>query len=537
MASVVILYSVSFISIAESLSSKQKSDPEKLSFYGGRVVPHTSADTAQLQIAPSSNKTSTQRRAIYPSNVNNIESADNLASTKSADNSASTKSTDNSASTKSADNKNTTITWQEKTPQTSITLSSKPLIKNETTVTIGNNPKGIITQPDTITPIVKSLTREDLLLAKKAHYYIDRNWNKNTGLIDSVQGYHHTTLWDVASGIGAILALENLKLISRFDATARLKKTLTTLFKLPLYNNELPNREYNTESGLPSGPLSNTATNGNGWSALDIGRLLIWLEITKQYKPEFEPLINLITDKWKLERTVYNHSLYGELKTKYSTSYRQEGRLGYLQYAAQGYQFSGFDVSTAFKSNNTTEIIQNGIKLYIDQRNLPFFTSDSYVLQAIELGTPVVWWNQLASIYTLHKKQFKETKVLRIFAEDAMSRTPWFSYNNINIYGQPWLSTNTRGKPINNPQIFSNKVSFAFSVLFDDKFSQQLATTVLNNSLSQRSIPTGLYQDKSANIAYNINTNSLILVALWFKSRNNRPIYQPVIKPIIKPLS
>ena len=179
MASVVILYSVSFISIAESLSSKQKSDPEKLSFYGGRVVPHTSADTAQLQIAPSSNKTSTQRRAIYPSNVNNIESADNLASTKSAD---------NSASTKSADNKNTTITWQEKTPQTSITLSSKPLIKNETTVTIGNNPKGIITQPDTITPIVKSLTREDLLLAKKAHYYIDRNWNKNTGLIDSVQG-------------------------------------------------------------------------------------------------------------------------------------------------------------------------------------------------------------------------------------------------------------------------------------------------------------------------------------------------------------
>ncbi|WP_392339286.1 hypothetical protein [Moritella marina] len=38
----------------------------------------------------------------------------------------------------------------------------------------------------------------------------------------------------------------------------------------------------------------------------------------------------------------------------------------------------------------------------------------------------------------------------------------------------------------------------------------------------------GLYQDNSTNTAYNINTNSLILVALWFKSRGNIPIYQPL---------
>ncbi|QUM78545.1 DUF3131 domain-containing protein [Moritella sp. 24] len=370
------------------------------------------------------------------------------------------------------------------------------------------------------------LDRKELLLAKKAQYYIERNWNKKTGLIDSVQGYHHTTLWDIASGIGAILALDNLGLITSFDATSRLTKTLKTMINMPLYNNELPNREYSTQSGRPSGSLSKTASNGNGWSALDLGRLLIWLEITKQYKPELAPLISLITDKWQLSRAVDKQSLYGELKTKRSTSYRQEGRLGYLQYAAQGYQFLGLDVSAAFEPNNVNVILQDGISLYVDQRNLPFFTSDSYVLQAIELGSSVSWWNQLDAVYELHKQYYQQTSTLQIFAEDSMNRKPWFSYNNINIYGQPWLSTNTRGKPISNPQIFSNKIAFAFSVLFSDDFSQQLSAKVVSNSLSTRAIPTGLYQDSTTNTALNINTNSLILVTLWFKSRGNIPIYQ-----------
>jgi hypothetical protein len=501
MISIAILSIVSFTSIAEPSSTQQDNEPEKFSFYGGRAVPHVPVSDAQTQTtsspaSSSSNNSASQRRAIHPILPTN----------------------------NSPELLNTQVTKQQL--QLSVTNAIKITIPPPETIILSDSDKGIITSSNDTRITTKQLTREDLVLAKKAQYYIERNWNKNTGLIDSVQGYHHATLWDMASGIGAILALENLELISHFDASSRLTKTLKTLFKLPLYNNELPNREYNTQSGLPSGSLSKTASNGNGWSALDIGRLLIWLEITKQYKPELTPLITLITKKWKFERTVFNQTLYGELKQKRSTSYRQEGRLGYLQYAAQGYQFSGFDVENAFKQDNTTEIMQEGIPLHIDQRNLPFFTSDSYVLQAIELGSPIVWWNQLENVYQLHKTHYSDTKVLRIFAEDAMNKAPWFSYNNINIYGKSWLSTNTRGKSITNPQIFSNKVAFAFSVLFDDAFSQQLATQVLSNSLSQRSVPTGLYQDGSTNTAYNINTNSLILVALWFKSRDNMSIYQ-----------
>ncbi|WP_392339287.1 DUF3131 domain-containing protein [Moritella marina] len=429
---ITILSSVSFISIAEPSSTQQDNEPEKFSFYGGRAVPHQAVSDSQAQTISSpgsnqqSNKNTSQRRAIHPTGSESL--TPQVTQLKEIH--------DQSQNQKKL-SVNNAIKITVKQPEKIISDNAEKDILTSSDMTT--------TTPTTVTINPKPLAQEDLVLAKKAQYYIERNWNKSTGLIDSVQGYHHATLWDMGSGIGAILALENLKLISAFDASSRLTKTLKTLFKLPLYNNELPNREYNTQSGLPSGSLSKTASNGNGWSALDIGRLLIWLEITKQYKPELTPLITLITSKWKLERTVHNQTLYGELKQTHSTSYRQEGRLGYLQYAAQGYQFSGLDVASAFKQDNTAEIMQEGIPLHIDQRNLPFFTSDSYVLQAIELGNPIVWWNQLENVYQLHKTHYSTAKVLRIFAEDAMNKAPWFSYNNINIYGKSWLSTNTRG--------------------------------------------------------------------------------------------
>ncbi|PSU35224.1 hypothetical protein C9I99_07835 [Photobacterium lutimaris] len=372
------------------------------------------------------------------------------------------------------------------------------------------------------------LGRNEKLLAKKAYFYFEQNWNEETGLFNSVQSYHHSTMWDVASGIAAILSAEGLELISSEEADSRLQKTLATLQALPLYDNSLPNREYSTHSAQPSGKYSSTPSNGNGWSALDIGRLLIWLEITQRHKPAFKDSIRRILDHWKLEKAVSQGTLYGELKTSKTKHYRQEGRLGYLQYAAYGFDLAGFDVSTAYEQQDIEQILVDGIPLLVDQRNLPYFTTDPYVLAGIEIGAKTQWWNQLDALYQLQKNKSSQQQSPWIFAEDAMSRSPWFSYNNIYIYGSAWLSIAPGGKPVENPQVFSNKVAFGLSVLFyDDDFSHQLADKVINNSLTHRSIPTGIYLNGGPNSAYNINTNSLILSALWYKKRN----FVPLIKP------
>ncbi|MBA5760804.1 DUF3131 domain-containing protein [Vibrio sp. 404] len=371
---------------------------------------------------------------------------------------------------------------------------------------------------------IYQLTRNERLLAKKAQYYFERN-RRQTGLWDSVQGYPHTTMWDIASGIAATLALEALELKEPEQAHRELKQTLNTLQAMPLYKDWLPNREYSTKTAQPSGRLSKADTNGNGWSALDIGRLLIWLKIMTQQHPEFEKEITHLLDTWQLKRAINGGTLYGANFYKGQEYYRQEGRHGYLQYAATGFELFNYSLPLPKLNQYLKSVEVSGTELLVDTRNVPFLTSDPYVLASLETGQEGDW-NQINTIYALHKFRSKEKGKLFSYAEDAMNKNPWFAYNNLYYYGKPWTSVSPSGKVIENPQIFSHKIAFGFSVLFNDEFSQELATTVLNNSLHTRSIPTGQYENGGANTAFNINTNSLVLVALWYKSNGSKPIYR-----------
>ncbi|MGF1754238.1 DUF3131 domain-containing protein [Vibrio makurazakiensis] len=380
---------------------------------------------------------------------------------------------------------------------------------------------------ESVTIQTYALSRNEQLLAKKAQYYFDKNWRSQTGLWDSVRGYPHATMWDIASGIAATLALEALDMKSEEKTLYELTKTLDSLKKMPLYNNQLPNREYSTKTALPSGLLSQTSSNGNGWSALDIGRLLIWLNILQESHPSLSPTINQIIDKWQLKRAVHKDTLYGAKLYKGREYYRQEGRHGYLQYASKGFQLFGFDIDSTKTDVHLDSIKIDGISLRKDKRNVPFFTSDPYILSALEYGENKDW-NQLDSIYQLHKNVWENDQQLVSFGEDAMDKNPWFAYNNIYYYNKPWTSVSSGGKPIENPQQFSHKIAYGFSVLFNDSFSESLAQNVLDKNLSFRSISTGIYEDGGSNIAFNINTNSLVLVALWYKTANKQPILSAI---------
>ncbi|ACJ28910.1 Conserved hypothetical protein [Shewanella piezotolerans WP3] len=375
-------------------------------------------------------------------------------------------------------------------------------------------------------PIPVTLNRYEKLLTNKAQRYIDKNWNETTGLIDSVQGYTHATMWDIASGIGALLALEALNVSDPHVTDIRLAKLLTTLYNLPLYDGKLPNRQYNTVTGKPSGRYSDTPSNGNGWSALDLGRLYIWLAIIAQKKPHLAADVDNIKLKWQLNAAVHRKTLYGTKLTSKKEYFRQEGRLGYLQYAATGYQMMNLDVANAFNCDRLKEINIEGMSVKTDVRNLPFLTLDPFLLYTIEVGSEASCWNQLSTLFELHNFKYKTNQKLTAYAEDSLSKSPWFLYNNIYYQGQAWHSVSHSGKPIADSQTFSNKAAFAMSVIFQNEYSEKLATQVITNSARHSEIPTGLYHNGKTNTAYNINTNSLILVSLWYKTRGRIAIWQ-----------
>ncbi|WP_299006548.1 DUF3131 domain-containing protein [uncultured Shewanella sp.] len=374
--------------------------------------------------------------------------------------------------------------------------------------------------------ITLPLTRQEKLLLSKAQRFMDDNWNATTGFIDSVNGYTQTTMWDLGSAISGILALDALGVTDKGLTQIRLEKLLATLMSMPLYDDKLPNRQYNTVTGKPSGPYSQSRYQGNGWSALDLGRLYIWLEVIKQQKPILSSKVDAITDKWQLDYAVKNQTLFGVKLTSKGEHFRQEGRLGYLQYAAKGYQLAGLNVDRAYDCDNLGEVEVEGVTLLLDKRNLPFFTLDPYLLYAIEVGLSSDCWFQLNRLYQLHKQHYQNVNLLKVYAEDSLNRRPWFLYNNIFYQGYAWWSVSSSGKnvPKEDTQRFSNKAAFAMSMLFDDDYARLLAEQVVKHSLKHRHVPTGIFSDGKENVAYNINTNALILVSLWFKSRNYTPI-------------
>ncbi|ROW54851.1 hypothetical protein C3E80_21455, partial [Cronobacter malonaticus] len=65
----------------------------------------------------------------------------------------------------------------------------------------------------------------------------------------------------------------------------RMLKLLGTLNKLDLFRNQVPNKAYNTITAQKVNYLNKPGE--IGFSALDIGRMLIWLQNVKERYPEY----------------------------------------------------------------------------------------------------------------------------------------------------------------------------------------------------------------------------------------------------------
>jgi hypothetical protein len=173
----------------------------------------------------------------------------------------------------------------------------------------------VVTEPLEVRPAVArnppSVRDDDLReVAETAWRYFEKNYQPATGWFDPVHHYSFTTMWDLSSGIAGVACAEQLGIISRERSAQLLGPALRSLARMRLYNGELPNREYNTVSAAMSGPKS-VGGKGTGWSALDLGRLLIWLKIVAVWHPEYAGLTGEIVQRWKFNRLARAGEMYG----------------------------------------------------------------------------------------------------------------------------------------------------------------------------------------------------------------------------------
>ncbi|MBF1982456.1 DUF3131 domain-containing protein, partial [Enterobacter hormaechei] len=163
--------------------------------------------------------------------------------------------------------------------------------------------------------------------------YFVANYQPTTGLVNAVNKYPSTTMWDSASYMAAMTAARELGIIDKAEFDRRMLKLLATLNKLDLFRNELPNKAYNTITGQKVNYQNKPGE--IGFSALDIGRMLIWLKVIKERYPEYSNSIDNVLLGWNFTNVINPCGMmYGAYLENGQPKYVQEGRLGYEEYGA-----------------------------------------------------------------------------------------------------------------------------------------------------------------------------------------------------------
>jgi len=371
----------------------------------------------------------------------------------------------------------------------------------------------------------RKLTAEERQWAEIAWRYFVNNYQEETGLVNSVDGYPASTLWDTSSYLLGMISAYRLDIISKTEFTDRTRKLLETLATLELYDNQLPNKSYNTISSKMSTYDNEESERGIGWSAIDIGRLMVPLNILVWKHPEFTQEVGDIVNRWDLAALAVKGEMMGaDLNDEGQTIYLQEGRLGYEEYAAKALSLIGIDVSRAldYEEHLALENIYD-VAVGTDLRTpekfgaLNYVVSEPYVLDGIEFGWDRKSRELSERVYAVQEKRYERTGIVTAASEDNIDQAPYFVYNTIFSAGKSWNTVTEAGEELPELKTVSTKAAIGLYALYDTEYSDILIETIKNNFDSEDGWYSGIYEsDNTPNKAITANTNGIILEALHF---------------------
>ncbi|MCK5726026.1 MAG: DUF3131 domain-containing protein [Thiotrichaceae bacterium] len=371
----------------------------------------------------------------------------------------------------------------------------------------------------------RDLTADELNAAHIAWQYFKNNTIDKTGMVNSVDNYEASTMWDTASYMMGLISAERLNIIKKDEFYDRSKRLLISLAKMPLYNNKLPNKSYNTQSLAMVDYGNKAAPEGIGWSAIDVGRIMIPLNIMVWNYPELTPLVRNVTNYWELSALLKKGNLIGALRKGRKTDYLQEGRLGYEEYAAKSLQLMGLDVSTAIDYKTWLNYIEiHGLKIPTDARTPEEFHAHNYVVsEPYILGQFEYGWDQVSKefaerVYLAQQRHYELTDELTAVSEDNIDQPPYFVYNTVFTDGKAWNTITDTGADASEFKTISTKAVFGWHMIFENDYTRLLMATVKDLHDPKRGWYSGQYQvSGKPNKAITANTNGIILESLAYK--------------------
>ena len=378
---------------------------------------------------------------------------------------------------------------------------------------------------ETTTRVHRVLSSEEKKWAQIAWRYFENNYDPETGLVNSADKYPAATMWDTSSYLLGLIAATRLDIVTEAEFNTRVSTLLKTLASMPLFEDKLPNKSYNTQNVAMVTYNNEETLRGIGWSAIDVGRIMVPLNILVWQYPEHTSDVGKVLQHWKIDALIENAEMYGTaVDDDGTTLLLQEGRLGYEEYAAKSFSLISRDLSVAMDYEANTELVEiYGVQIAADDRKpaefgaLNYVVSEPYILDGIEYG-----WDRFSKelsrrVFDVQRARFEKTGILTAVSEDNIDQAPYFVYNTVFADGKPWNAVTESGEDASEFRSVSTKAVIGFHALYDNEYTEKLVKHIDNNYDEVRGWYSGIYEsDNTPNKAITANTNGIVLEALHY---------------------
>jgi hypothetical protein len=387
-------------------------------------------------------------------------------------------------------------------------------------------------------PRVAQLSPQEMALARAAWKYFENNYQPATGWVNAADKYPSTTMWDLGSTFAATVSAHELGLITREEFDRRMRAGLTSLSKIELFRGELPNKAYH--AGTLAATTYTNQPGEIGYSAIDMGRLMTWLRIIRGRYPEYADLTDAAVLRWNFCNVLDQWgTMFGTaVGSDKRVLFLQEGRLGYEEYAAKGFELWGFDTTRAAKPEPFDYVKIYGYDIPYDKRDPRelgahnYVVSESYVLDGIEFNwdlpgdvssTDDVHTDRFLAMHAdrillVQKARHRETKILTARTEHQLEGAPYFVYDTIYTDGAAWNTITEPGEVVPKFAAVAAKAAVGLWALWSDPYGDLLFQRVQGLVDPERGIYEGDYEDGRGPIkAFTANNNGIILETLLYR--------------------
>ncbi len=383
------------------------------------------------------------------------------------------------------------------------------------------------------------LNEQEIEWAKTAWQYFVNNHHADTGLTSGLEGSDVVSVWNIADAIAAAVAAHHFGFIDEYEFDHRISPLLGFLNKMSLHKGKLPNLFYRADSGTMTD--RNGEERSVGWSAVDIGRLLIWLQILRSRAPQYAEYIDKAVLRWEFCEVIDDcgglHGMNRNSGTDPPSSFPKEP-LGYQDYALMGYASWGFprpkpltvkppgvriynlELSQSKEDSRTTGSSNPLVTMpYMllglefnwdridDQASLDSFSSDA---EAAEMAR---------RIYAVQEQRYRLERIFTARNERRQAEKPSILYDSIFADGYAWNTVTPEGETQPETALVSTAAAFGMWALWKTSYTEGLMQLISPLHDPERGWFEGRREkDGAHDRTLSSSTNAAVLEALLYKA-------------------